>query len=655
MTFSLEDFKERILGFEKNFIRFVIDPLHGQIGLTKLEDEVVKTEAFTRLKKIQQLGFVSNIYPGATHKRYEHCIGTLHVTWTMLKRFIKNYVSPPRYWYNEEVLNFFSDEVLESIRLAALLHDIGHGPFSHSFEQVAKNLGQKVNHDEITNYLLTYKFPTESIEELFPDREILRALQKSDRIRFFRKELKIIPRKTREAIIGIYNRNYKIRLSKPKGFDRIRLFLNNILRGDIGSDRIDYLLRDTYFSGLGHRFNFSDLLENLRGMYDEKSDRLLLAVDSKGRSIVEFLMMTRYYHYKLIAHHPRNVLEEIRFQERIKRASKNTKKPNFFFAASMDDDCIERSLPDFEKDLEIVGIWNMGTIGNDRYRFFFYRIACDPLLRREYAKEIKNNIVRGVNKEKKSKIKDNDIFLAFVPEKPHIPILQIYKPIYLIKKDVLEKYSVLLHDYSILIRGLARTYLEDASLLVFATKGCHNTVSEFTQSTHHFYLNEPLFKNCMSSIHTFKSNRYDFLLYALYRIMKGGRDPFNEGVTELFNKIHEFHEKHKLDFYDFDSKDVYDPDFGPFCYPKVVGREESLMDDLFLFDAAGLIEIKIHLANKVHQDKKYYSDSYFFVPTKRYREIGLSNPMIPLKSTLRIYPDRFIDTYELHDIWLKSD
>lgn len=139
---------ERILGFEKRFTSYVIDPLYGQIGLTELETAVVNTKAFRRLRNIQQLGFASHIYPGATHKRYEHCIGVLHVTWTMFKQFLRNYAEQ-KSWAEYHILESFSDEVLECLRLAALLHDLGHGPFSHSFEQVARGMGQKIDHDDI--------------------------------------------------------------------------------------------------------------------------------------------------------------------------------------------------------------------------------------------------------------------------------------------------------------------------------------------------------------------------------------------------------------------------------------------------------------------------------------------------------------------------
>jgi len=643
MTFDLKVFMERVLGFEKNCVKPVIDPLHGQIGLTDLEDRVVNTKAFKRLKNVQQLGFASNIYPAATHKRYEHCIGTLHVTWTMLKQLLKNYIAQ-QHWNNYDVLDFFSNDLLESLRLAALLHDAGHGPFSHSFEQVAVNLGQKLDHDDITTYLLTNGLPEESLRNLFSDSE-LESFKQSEKLNSFRDGLGIIPLKNRETIIGIYDRKYEMRLSKPNGFDNIRLFLNNLLKGDIGSDRIDYLLRDTYFSGLGHRFNFSDLLENLRAIYDKSSGRLLLAVDVNGKSIVEFLMMTRFYHYKLIAHHPRNVLEEIKFQERVKKHITISQKPTYFLDATSDDDSIERELPNLDKEIELVGIWNMGQIGIDHYRFLFYRIGNDSRLRGKYAGKIKENIIDGVNRQKKSELSHDDIFLAFIMEESHIPILQIYQPTYLIEKDdAWEKYSVLLHDRSILIRGLARTYLEDSSLLIYTRKDYLDIVSKFTSSTHHFYLNAPLFTDCLSNVLALESHRYDFLLYALYKVTRGGQERFSS-AKRLFDEIRNLQEKNKLSFYDFASEDFYDPDSGAFSYPKVSGKEKSLIDDLFLFDASGLIEIKMHLVNRKREGKDFYSDSYLFVPTKRHEEVGLSNPMIPLESAVRLYPKSFKDLF----------
>jgi hypothetical protein len=125
--------------------------------------------------------------------------------------------------------------------------------------------------------------------------------------------------------------------------------------------------------------------------------------------------------------------------------------------------------------------------------------------------------------------------------------------------------------------------------------------------------------------------------------------PFNGGMTKLFERINEFQDKNKLDIYDFTTKDFYDPDFGSFCYPKVKGAEVSLIDDLFVFDAAGLIEIRVHMVNRKFKGEVLHANSYLISPTVRFEEVGLAGPMIPLKNTLTFYPKEFITTYGLHD------
>jgi HD superfamily phosphohydrolase len=82
----------KILGWENNIDDdYVLDPIYGPIGLTELESALIKDEVFIRLKNIKQLGFVSHIYPSATHTRFEHSIGTLAITWEMLKRLLRKF------------------------------------------------------------------------------------------------------------------------------------------------------------------------------------------------------------------------------------------------------------------------------------------------------------------------------------------------------------------------------------------------------------------------------------------------------------------------------------------------------------------------------------------------------------------------------------
>ena len=252
----------RIMGYEKNFTDYILDPLYGQVGLTRIEKNVIQTEPFKRLKRIQQLGFASKIYPSATHTRFEHSIGTLHVTWTMFKKFVKNYVEQ-RKWANLDILRFFSDKVIQGMRLAALLHDLGHGPFSHAFENAAKSLSIDFDHDQLTIYLLIPKEPfKKNYKILYPPIE--KALSKNKSLKKqmskFREELKVIPQEIRSIIVSILDNKYKPISAVPTGFKVVRYFIHDIIKGDFGADRIDYLLRDTYFAGLGHRFNLFDIL-----------------------------------------------------------------------------------------------------------------------------------------------------------------------------------------------------------------------------------------------------------------------------------------------------------------------------------------------------------------------------------------------------------
>lgn len=101
--------------------RTICDPVHGNISLTKLEDAVVDTRAFQRLRHVGQLGLVSLVFPGADFSRFSHSLGVCHIT----GRFIRQ--------LRERGLPVEDDDERD-LRLAALLHDVGHYPFSHTTE-----------------------------------------------------------------------------------------------------------------------------------------------------------------------------------------------------------------------------------------------------------------------------------------------------------------------------------------------------------------------------------------------------------------------------------------------------------------------------------------------------------------------------------------
>ena len=121
------------MGYMNSDYKIVRDPLYGYIGLTKREVDLLDTIWLQRLRRIKQLAMTDLVYPSAVHTRFEHSLGVLHVA-DMMASQLK-----------------LSDHDREIARTAGLLHDIGHGPFSHVFETVLEIAnGKKIDHEEIT-------------------------------------------------------------------------------------------------------------------------------------------------------------------------------------------------------------------------------------------------------------------------------------------------------------------------------------------------------------------------------------------------------------------------------------------------------------------------------------------------------------------------
>src|SRR5215831_10201524 len=111
----------------------ITDPVHRHIGFTQVEKELFDSVVFQRLRRIRQLSGAHLVYPSAQHSRFEHSLGTMHVAGyaaesLLAKGYVKNVDS------------------IQELRLAALLHDIGHGPFSHLFEEILDSKS-KLNHE----------------------------------------------------------------------------------------------------------------------------------------------------------------------------------------------------------------------------------------------------------------------------------------------------------------------------------------------------------------------------------------------------------------------------------------------------------------------------------------------------------------------------
>lgn len=231
--------------------KIIRDPVHDVIAfrtdrpVDRLLFNLVNAAEFQRLRRIRQLGMASLAYPGADHSRYSHSLGVMETARKILDHLGRS---------------FYIDVERQTVCLAAaLLHDLGHGPFSHVFERVSGS-----HHEDVTQQLI-----------LDPKTTVNRALAAHDR--------------------ELPQRVVDLMRCQPR-----RTFLCDILSSQLDADRLDYLLRDNHMTG--SRYGDYDLGWLLHALtIDEKNDRL--AVTSKGVSAVEAYLQSRYHMYRNVYFH----------------------------------------------------------------------------------------------------------------------------------------------------------------------------------------------------------------------------------------------------------------------------------------------------------------------------------------------------------------
>lgn len=225
-------------------VKVMRDPIHEYIHVDKkVIWDCINSPEFQRLRRIHQLGPAMYVYHSAEHSRFSHSLGVYEITRRMIEEVIP-----------KENLSEF-DRM--SVMCAALLHDLGHGPFSHSFEQLSR-----VSHEEFT------------VAIIGSDSEIFNILSKAHRD---------LP----QAVIDIIMYEYKNPL------------LTQIISSQLDADRMDYLLRDAYFSGTSYgKFDLERLLRTMR-VVDNK-----LVIKRSGVHTVEDYIMARYHMYWQVYYHP---------------------------------------------------------------------------------------------------------------------------------------------------------------------------------------------------------------------------------------------------------------------------------------------------------------------------------------------------------------
>jgi uncharacterized protein len=236
--------------------KIVRDPIHGDIKITGILVDLLKTPEVQRLHNIKQLGFAHLVFPGANHTRFEHSLGS-----SMIASQIADILS-------------FNDKEKTLITCAAQLHDIGHGPFSHTLESILlERFG--VNHVDLTEKLILGNY------------DILDA-----------EEQQFISAPKVHEILDKYQVNEKDIVNIIRGKLSKKSYLSQLLNSTIDVDQLDYLMRDAYYTGVA--YGLIDLQRLLQTIMIHKGN---LTMMRKGVNVVENILMARALMYSSVYFH----------------------------------------------------------------------------------------------------------------------------------------------------------------------------------------------------------------------------------------------------------------------------------------------------------------------------------------------------------------
>ncbi|MGE0764568.1 MAG: HD domain-containing protein [Bdellovibrionales bacterium] len=266
------------------------DPIHGTLDLSDAEVALLDSRAYQRLRAIKQLGFSEFSFPGATHNRFLHSIGVEHLAGLAFDSVFRNY-------------KFSKAEVRErlriALRLAALLHDIGHGPLSHTTEEVMPTLHElhvpvyekcpdrQANHEDYTIKFLTDSSLTETLLKNFP--------------MLTPQHVACLVDKTLECPDDFF---------RDQGLD-FRTILSQIVSSELDVDRMDYLERDAYFCGTNYgKVELNWLLTNLT--WHRVEQNVHLALNRRALyTFDDFLLARHHMHLMVYFHHKAIIYEEL--------------------------------------------------------------------------------------------------------------------------------------------------------------------------------------------------------------------------------------------------------------------------------------------------------------------------------------------------------
>jgi HD superfamily phosphohydrolase len=340
------------------------DPVHGYVYITQEEKTIIDSYPVQRLHRLRQLAGAEYVYPGANHTRFEHSVGVMYLAGRVVE--------------NPNISQYVSEDEAETLRVAALLHDVGHGPFSHVFEYLLNKELDKT-HEDLTTWII----------------------QKSELNDIIRRA-GYNPQDVGKLAVG--------KLRKPK-----KAFLDQIISSTVDVDKQDFIVRDTYHTGA--EYGYIDVYRLIHTL-DVLGENL--AVEVGALSALESLLIARIESFKSIYFHRVGRAAQIMLAKAMDNANEELgftrfKTPEQYLA--MDDYTVYAKLKDCAKSKKIIRDLENRKLLKCAYEKTFYEkdtMISNIFSREAYRKQLRSEIAEEANVQLEAVIID-------VPTVPSVP------------------------------------------------------------------------------------------------------------------------------------------------------------------------------------------------------------------------------------------
>ena len=340
------------------------DPVHGYVYINEAEKEIIDSYPMQRLRRLRQLAGSEYVYPGANHTRFEHCVGVMYLAGKAVE--------------NPNISRMVNDEEFDMARIAALLHDVGHGPFSHVFEQLLiRDLEQ--THEDITSWIIEKGEVSDIIAKMGYK-----------------------PEEVGKLAVG--------KLHNPG-----KAFLDQIISSAVDVDKQDFIVRDTFHTGA--EYGFIDVFRLIHALDVLGED---LAVELGALSALEAFMIARIESFKSIYFHRVGRAAQIMLAMAMEKADKELgltafKTPEEYL--SMDDYTVWAALKKCESSKGIINDLEHRRMLKCAYERTFYEkdtMVSNIFGREAYRQQMQREIAKEAGVE-------TEVVVIDVPTVPSVP------------------------------------------------------------------------------------------------------------------------------------------------------------------------------------------------------------------------------------------